>query len=137
MPLAYIKNMSEQNEQHFSPEIHLSMWKHYDNLRQSKNGSFLTANSILVAFVGFLHNEWRQGVALVCLLGILVCIAWFLLLARNSAYIKYHREKLGGGKKNFWTPQSWTPRSGYLDSTPVMAFLLFWLGMLILTWLKN
>ena len=124
--------MNQLDENRLSPEIHIGMWKHYDSLRQAKNGAFLTANSILVALVGFMYKEANEIIIVfLSLLGILVCGSWFLLLARNAAYIEYHREKAGGGKKQFWTPKSWTPRSKYLDGAPVAAFFLFWMGTLV------
>ena len=44
--------MEDPTKDTFPPEVHIEMWKHYDNLRQAKNGTFLTANSILVAIGG-------------------------------------------------------------------------------------
>ncbi len=124
--------MNELDDYQHSPEIHISMWKHYDSLRQAKNGAFLTANSILVAIVGFLYKQADEVIiVLVSILGILVCGSWFLLLSRNAAYIEYHRKKAGRGTKNFWTPKSWTPHSKYLDGMPGVAFFLFWIGVLV------
>jgi hypothetical protein len=115
-------------------KLHIDMWKHYDGLRQGKNGAFLTTNSILVAIAGILFQESRAStlIALVSLLGILVCISWALLLARNAAYIDFHRERAGAGNKAFWTPRTRTPRSKYLDCVPVSTFCLFWVVILVL-----
>jgi len=114
----------------FGSEVHLAMWRHYETLRQAKNSGFLAANTILVAVTGFQFKrpEATTLIVWVSLLGILVCISWFLLLTRNSAYIEYHRALAGEFSRG---PQSWTPRSRYLDRTPVAAFLLFWMGVLI------
>ena len=114
-------------------KTHLDMWRHYDSLRQAKNSGFMTANSILVAISGILFKEVRpvELFVLVSLLGILVCISWFLLLARNTAYIEFHRKQAGKGDENFWRPKSWTPRSKYLDRVPLSAFFLFWVGVLV------
>lgn len=125
--------MDGPEDHQFGPEAHLGMWKHYDSLRQAKNSAFLTANSILVAITGVLFKEAKslQLVALVSIVGILVCISWFLLLSRNAAYIEYHRERAGGGNANFWMPKTRTPRSKWLDRTPLAAFFLFWVAVLI------
>ena len=124
--------MDTPDNDQFTPETHLGMWKHYDSLRQAKNSGFLTANSILVGITGLLFKEARPvEVIIVSLVGILVCISWFLLLTRNAAYIEYHREKAGGGQKDFWKPKTWTPSSKWLDRTPLAAFFLLWVGVLV------
>ena len=107
---------------------HIDMWKHYDDLRQSKSTGFLTANSILVGITGFLFKDAKAAVLLVGIaaLGIVVCGAWFLLLLRNAAYIEYHREQAGGGNKEFWAPKTRLPRSSKLDRAPCIAFFFFW-----------
>jgi hypothetical protein len=125
--------MDGPEDDQFDPEVHIGMWKHYDSLRQAKNSAFLTANSILVAITGVLFKD-AKSVALilfVSIVGILVCISWFLLLTRNAAYIEYHRERAGGGNKHFWMPKTRTPRSRWLDRTPLAAFFLFWVAVLI------
>lgn len=111
---------------------HIEMWKHYDVLRQAKNSGFLTANSILMAITGFLFKEPKAValIVLISLVGIAVCISWFLLLTRNTAYIQYHREQAGGGNKEFWMPsQPGAPHSKWLDRTPSIAFFVLWCGV--------
>lgn len=117
-------------EKPFTPSDHIDMWKHYDNLRQKKNGTFLTANSILVAIAGLKATDTPVLVTAISVLGVAVCVSWILLLARNAAYIKFHREKASGGSEDFWTPKSKTPSSGSLDRMIGLAFLIFW-GVLI------
>jgi hypothetical protein len=96
---------SDQKESELLKEydINLEMWRHYDNLRQEKNRTFLTVNTILVAAIGFALKDQLAGpvlkavallVVLVSVLGILVCTLWFLLLSRNSAYVKFHRDRV-------------------------------------------
>lgn len=81
-------------------EINLDMWKHYDNLRQDKNKTFLAANSILAAAVGLtLRTEQSASgsnpvALLVSTVGFLSCLLWFLLLSRNAFYIKFHRSRV-------------------------------------------
>jgi hypothetical protein len=84
-------------------ELNLDMWKHYDNLRQDKNKTFLTVNTILVAALGFALKDHLSSplpsvikllVLLVSALGILVSVLWFLLLSRNAAYVKFHRARI-------------------------------------------
>ncbi|MGH9970468.1 MAG: acireductone synthase [Pyrinomonadaceae bacterium] len=79
-------------------EINLEMWRHYDNLRQEKNKTFLTVNTILVAAIGFALKDQQSHspylVLFVSVLGMLVSVLWFLLLSRNAAYVKFHRDRL-------------------------------------------
>lgn len=125
--------MKKFKDQQFNPEMHINMWKHYDTLRQSKNGYFLTANSILVAIVGLLSNELNELNILVSILGILVCTSWILLLNRNSEYIKYHRKKASINAKELWKIKKGKSRSSkYYDRVPIIAFLFFWLGVLVI-----
>jgi hypothetical protein len=80
-------------------DINIEMWKHYDNLRQDKNKTFLAANSILAAAVGLAlrggepDSGFQIVALLVALVGFLACVLWFLLLSRNAAYIRYHRDR--------------------------------------------
>ncbi len=91
--------MSKGNERMNEYELNIDMWKHYDNLRQEKNKTFLTANTILVAAAGFFigkvpaDNNSQIIVATVAILGFVTCILWFLLQTINKAYIDYHIQK--------------------------------------------
>jgi hypothetical protein len=129
--------MSELEDRRFEFETHIEMWKHYNTLRQSKNSGFLTANSILAAITGFLFKEPKSVglmmlIILISFVGIVVCVAWFLLLKRNAAYIKYHRTLASGGDEHFWEPQrTGTPHSTLLERTPSVAFIGLWVGFLI------
>jgi hypothetical protein len=78
-------------------EINLEMWRHYDNLRQEKSKTFLTAQTILIAVSGFVVDS--QGlqsplILAVSLLGFGSSVLWFLLLLRNAGYIRFHRERV-------------------------------------------
>jgi hypothetical protein len=126
------KYVATPEDAQFKPDkTHIEMWRHYDSLRQAKNSGFLTANSILVAITGLLFKEDQaiELIKFVSIVGIFVCTSWFLLLTRNNAYIEYHRERAGGGNKEFWMPETWTPRSKWLDRTPLAVFFLFWVGI--------
>ena len=114
-------------------KLHIEMWKHYNTLRQGKTSGFLTANSILVAIVGFLMREPRivALILLISVVGIGVCVSWFLLLSRNSAYIDYHRSEAGGGQPLWTPPKAGRIRSKWLDNIPSVAFLVFWVGVLV------
>jgi hypothetical protein len=119
-------------------ENHLDMWKHYDNLRLAMNNAFTTANAVLVATVGLFFTE-AGGLIIVgiSLVGILICASWFLLLVRNTTYIEYHRTRAGNGNPKFWTPKfgavSSKLSSKGLTHVPSFAFLLFWVGVLVLS----
>ncbi len=114
-------------------KLHIDMWKHYNTLRQGKTGAFLTANSILVAIVGFLFRDSKivPLVLLISVVGIGVCTSWLLLLSRNSAYIDYHRTEAGGGQPLWTPPKAGRIRSKSLDNIPAVAFLVLWVGVLI------
>jgi hypothetical protein len=80
-------------------QINLEMWRHYDNLRQEKNKTFLTANTILGAVIGVaLQRQQHGSVSMIALLvsslGLAVSALWFLLLSRNAAYITFHRQRV-------------------------------------------
>ncbi len=49
--------MDTQNSALEEYKINVDMWKHYDNLRQEKNKTFLTVNTILIATLGFLMKD--------------------------------------------------------------------------------
>ena len=88
--------MSDQDNAIEEYKINIDMWKHYDNLRQEKNKTFLTANTILVATLGFLLKDGISTTSdmlipsAVSFLGATVCILWFFLQSRNAKYIRYH-----------------------------------------------
>src|SRR5215218_5586730 len=78
-------------------ELNLEMWRHYDNLRQEKSKTFLTAQTILIAVSGFVFQS--QGlqsplILAVSLLGFGSSVLWFLLLVRNAGYIRFHQERV-------------------------------------------
>ena len=110
-------------------DVHVKMWIHYDALRQQKTGSFLQANSILVAIAGFSFKDSPRLVWVLSPLGLVISIAWFLLLTRNASYIAYHRERVGQN----WTPVSRTPHQNTLDRTLPVAFGVFWFVLLVLS----
>jgi hypothetical protein len=98
--------MVDSDDAPFGTHTHLEMWKHYDNLRQQKFSGFLTANSILLAVAGLLFDKSLGFIVPISFLGVVVCVAWFLLLTRNTAYISYHRKKALKDQDDLWTPQS-------------------------------
>lgn len=88
--------MSNQNGALEEYKINIDMWKHYDNLRQEKNKTFITVNTILVPTLGFLvkdglpSSEVTLIASLVAFLGAIVCVLWLFLQSRNAKYIEYH-----------------------------------------------
>lgn len=120
----------------FDYSDHIQMWRHYDNLRQKKNATFLTANSILIAIVGFGEIDIVQLFISVSVLGILMNIAWFLLLLRNAEYIKLHRTLDGKEKHELWKPNSKTPSSTIADSSLALIFFGFWFFIFTTSFVK-
>ena len=82
-------------------ELNLEMWRHYDNLRQEKSKTFLTAETIVIAVSGFVFksqdlNFASLGIFLaISVLGLGSLALWFLLLVRNAGYIQFHRSRVG------------------------------------------
>src|SRR5687768_3148874 len=74
-------------------ELNLEMWRHYDNLRQEKSKTFLTAQTILIAVSGFVFKS-QALVFWVSVLGLASSFLWFLLLSRNAGYIDFHRTRV-------------------------------------------
>lgn len=97
-----LRNPSQRDERYEKEyAINIDLWKHYDNLRQEKNKTFLTSNSILFVAMGFilkdLHHVLGNDQTVVAFLlsatGVLVCLLWVLLLTRNAKYIEFHRKQ--------------------------------------------
>ena len=119
--------MTEAPKQRTLDEIHIGMWKHYDDLRQKKHSTFLTANALLGVIIGFSGTEAADLGFAVPVVGIFIDAAWFLMLTRNDAYIEFHRSRVG----EEWRPGSWTPRSSMLDRFLPTIFGLFWAFLLV------
>ena len=88
--------MSDQRNVLEEYKINIDVWKHYDNLRQEKNKTFLTVNTILVAALAFVYkngitvNSDMLILTVDSFLGAIVYISWFFLQSRNAKYIRYH-----------------------------------------------
>ena len=130
-------------------ELHAEMWRHYDNLRQEKNKTFLIANTVLAAVLGAV---WKIEpakplliIVLLPLLGIVVCILWFLILERNSAYIEFHRDHVSlwkeewvAFKRELRLSRSWS--STLMDRLLATSFGVFYLvvfGYFVLSYCGN
>ena len=106
---------------------HVDMWKHYSDLRQKKHSTFLTANTILIAIIGFSVKEAEHLVVGIPILAIVIAGTWVLMLARNDAYIAFHRSRVGED----WTiPTSRTVAAKWLDPLLPIVFGLFWVVLL-------
>jgi hypothetical protein len=133
-------------------ELNLEMWKHFDNLRQDKSKTFLTAQTILIALSGFvlksqeLNPVLRIVVLLVSGLGLVSSLLWVVLLSRNKAYIEFHRKRVreleekirfttfskewecfeDGHYPEMKLRPSWV-KSNTIDMALAFVFALFWL----------
>lgn len=91
--------MSEHNNLNKEYDINIEFWKHYDNLRQEKNKTFLTANIILSSALGLIIKDEGVDVEnypiilIGSILGLTICILWFMLQTRNKKYIDFHRHQ--------------------------------------------
>jgi hypothetical protein len=129
-------------------ELNLEMWRHYDNLRQEKSKTFLTAQTILIAVSGFvlqrkeeLSFELQMVVIGFSVVGLVSSCLWFLLLSRNKGYISFHRDqvqklelqhrvKFTTFSKNWcvFEGELWPKRSSNtIDRGLASLFVLFWL----------
>jgi hypothetical protein len=80
--------------------MHIEFWRHFDTLRQQKNGAFLAAQGFLIAAFAFatesestgsLDNAQRGIVVVVSVFGFVLGLAWLTLLVRNGRYIRFHQ----------------------------------------------
>ena len=144
------KDCQEEGAYH-EYEINLEMWKHYDNLRQEKSKTFLTAQTILIAVSGFvlksqeLSSALRALVLLVAVLGMVSSFLWFVLLSRNKGYIDFHHTRVQELElhtgiqfttfsrqiRNEFKKKLWPRRlsSNTIDRMLALLFLVFWLGL--------
>jgi len=78
----------------------LELWKHHDNLRQSRNQNLLTANTILVtalgAFLALDPGTLRASLAaaLLAAFGLVTCRIWRSIARRNAEYVRLCRLQL-------------------------------------------
>ena len=75
----------------------VELWKHDDNLRQQRNSTFLSMNTIMLVALGtFLNispnitNAAISGL-LISLFGLPICFMWNTVQERNSEYIRFRR----------------------------------------------
>lgn len=128
--------------------INIDMWKHYDNLRQEKNKTFLTANTILVAASGFVLEAKNTDLKVflivggVAVLGLVICVLWLLLQTINKAYIDHHIDKTRELELEKQQLQTWTTFESQqqkmtginalpntIDRLLSGSMALFWLGV--------
>jgi hypothetical protein len=81
-------------------QVNVELWKHDDELRQQRNNTFLTMNTILLVALGSLitlgntaSNEALMAV-LISIFGLPVCYIWNRVQVRNSEYIRFRRYQL-------------------------------------------
>lgn len=86
-------------------QVNVELWKHDDNLRQQRNNTFLTINTILLVALGSLitlgnpeskdvaSNEALMA-ALISIFGLPVCYIWNRVQVRNGEYIRFRRYQL-------------------------------------------
>jgi hypothetical protein len=96
------KKDPQKEEAYREYQVNLEMWRHYDNLRQDKSKTFLTAQTILIGVSGIVIRS--QGLdSPLLLLGFILAVSfvgfgssmlWFLLLYRNAGYIQFHRMRV-------------------------------------------
>jgi hypothetical protein len=146
------KKDAYEDEAYKEYELNLELWKHYDNLRQDKSKTFLTAQTILIALSGFVLKSQELSPVLsrvvlaVTVLGLVSSVLWVLLLYRNKGYIDFHRKQVreleGRTAMPFTTFSEewpkWKPtirprrvESNTMDLALACVFALFWLCLCV------
>ena len=78
-------------------QANVELWKHDDNLRQQRNSTFLSMNTIMLVALGtFLNiapNITNAAISgfLISLFGLPICLMWNTVQERNSEYIRFRR----------------------------------------------
>lgn len=81
-------------------QANLELWKHDDNLRQQRYGTFLSINSLLLVALGGLITLSTSVITassvaiLISLFGFPTCLMWHWVQARNAEYIRFRRYQL-------------------------------------------
>ncbi|MAG93338.1 MAG: hypothetical protein CMJ48_06265 [Planctomycetaceae bacterium] len=99
----------------------LDLWKHDDNLRQSRQSNFLNANVALVALLGAILGI-KSDLALLPLLsrltaafGLPLCMVWWLVQRRNGEYVRLRRFQLRDLEARLGDMCLFTSQSAALD----------------------
>jgi hypothetical protein len=81
-------------------QVNVDLWKHDDNLRQQRNHTFLTMNTVLLVALGSLITlgdtvrDKAVVAILIAIFGLPVCYIWNRVQARNGEYIRFRRFQL-------------------------------------------
>jgi hypothetical protein len=81
-------------------QVNVDLWKHDDDLRQQRNHTFLTMNTVLLVALGSLItlgdrlSDKAVVAILISIFGLPVCFIWNRVQARNSEYVRFRRFQL-------------------------------------------
>ena len=81
-------------------QVNVDLWKHDDDLRQQRNHTFLTMNTVLLVALGSLItlgdtvSDKALMAILISIFGLPVCFIWNRVQARNGEYIRFRRFQL-------------------------------------------
>jgi hypothetical protein len=78
-------------------QVNVDLWKHDDDLRQQRNGTFLTINSLLLVALGALITFSPASVFVILItafFGFPICLIWYYVQRRNAEYIRFRRYQL-------------------------------------------
>ncbi|OGO35160.1 MAG: hypothetical protein A2W35_13505 [Chloroflexi bacterium RBG_16_57_11] len=81
-------------------QVNVDLWKHDDDLRQQRNHTFLTMNTVLLVALGSLITlgdtlgDKALMAILISIFGLPVCYIWNRVQARNGEYIRFRRYQL-------------------------------------------
>ena len=81
-------------------EANVALWQHDDSLRQQRNGTFLTVNTVLLTALAAVTAlqapiPYVGAIALVfSVFGVIVCRVWHVVQLRNAEYVRFRRYQL-------------------------------------------
>jgi hypothetical protein len=81
-------------------QVNVDLWKHDDDLRQQRNHTFLTMNTVLLVALGSLitlgdtNGEKALLAMLIAIFGLPLCYIWQRVQERNGEYIRFRRYQL-------------------------------------------
>ena len=109
-------------------QANLELWKHDDNLRQQRYGTFLNINSLLLVALGGLVTlspsvlNATVVAVLISLFGFPVCLMWGRVQARNAEYIRFRRYQLRSIEKMLKPMSTFTNQWNALNKFETVHF---------------
>ena len=140
----FTKKMVSENTQILLAEYNanIELWKHDDDMRLRRSGSFLTSNVLLYGLTGFLLEKrsiflYGNKIMLIMavLIGISVCLIWIATSIRQRQYMQFRRKQLIEIEAKIGTLDAFTQqyaalsmRKNIVFKTSGEEFKISWIG---------